>query len=171
MATTIAAITVTAVAALAGCTPAPVPTPTPTAAFASEEEAFAAAEEVYRAYNDALNAARISEEPDGARAYLTGRALESDLEAKRYLDAENLRLVGEGVIDGFEGESATLEKDVTSITVHLCLDVSQTHVEDAAGIDVTPTDRQARLPLEVTFVGSSEALLISSSDLIEGEEC
>ncbi|MCB8044373.1 hypothetical protein JM654_09380 [Microbacterium oxydans] len=40
---------------LAGCTPSPAPTPTPTAVFASEEEAFAAAEETFTEYVLALN--------------------------------------------------------------------------------------------------------------------
>ena len=40
---------------VSACTPEPAPTPTPTG-FASEDEAFRAAEETYRAYVDALNA-------------------------------------------------------------------------------------------------------------------
>src|SRR5690606_38234156 len=48
-------------ALLVGCSPEPDPTPTPTAAFASEEEAFAAAEETYRAYIDAFNAVDLQD--------------------------------------------------------------------------------------------------------------
>ncbi len=46
---------VLAAVTLSACAPTPTPSPTPTAAFASEEEAFAAAEEVYRAYIAASN--------------------------------------------------------------------------------------------------------------------
>ncbi len=45
---------------VSACTPEPAPTPTPTG-FASEDEAFRAAEETYRAYVDALNAVDLAD--------------------------------------------------------------------------------------------------------------
>ena len=56
LASTLAAFAV--VGALVGCAPSSEPTPTPTG-FASEAEAFEAAEATYRAYVDATNAQRM----------------------------------------------------------------------------------------------------------------
>ncbi len=55
----------------------PEPTPTPTGpAFASEDEAFAAAEETYRAYVDALNQVDLSDPEtfEAVYAWTTGEA-------------------------------------------------------------------------------------------------
>ncbi|MET0860918.1 MAG: hypothetical protein ABW091_07810, partial [Microbacterium sp.] len=66
---------VLASAALSGCTPQPAPTPTPTG-FATEDEAFAAAEETYRAYVDALNQVDLSDPEtfEPVYAWTTGEA-------------------------------------------------------------------------------------------------
>jgi ABC-type oligopeptide transport system substrate-binding subunit len=49
-----------ALALTTACAPDPAPTPSPTG-FASQEEAFAAAEATYRAYVDALNAVDLAD--------------------------------------------------------------------------------------------------------------
>ncbi|WP_311259745.1 hypothetical protein [Microbacterium sp. WCS2018Hpa-9] len=156
---------------LLGCAPEPSPVPTPTPAFASEAEAFAAAEEVYRAYNDALNEERIVGGSADPGQYLSGLALESHLEAGRYFEEQQLRFNGEGIVDSFNGDSANLDAAVATVTAFVCLDVSQTRVIDGEGADVTPSDRPTRLPLEVVFVGPRRELLISNSNLVDGEEC
>lgn len=70
---------------LTACTPQPGPSPSPsTTGFANEEEAFAAAEATYRAYVDALNARREDpESPVDPRSFLSGHALEADIESQR----------------------------------------------------------------------------------------
>lgn len=160
-----------ALGCLSACAPTPVPTATPTAAFASEEEAFAAAEEVYRAYNDALNESRTMTAGADPQRFLTGLALESDLEASRYFDEHGLEVAGEGVISRFDGIHATLSISESEVTARVCLDVSNTQVFDADGNDVTPANRPTRLPLEVMFVRTAATLLISNESLIEGEAC
>ncbi|MGN7947608.1 hypothetical protein ACTJKH_02565 [Microbacterium sp. 22215] len=158
-------------AQLVGCAPEPAPAPSPTPAFASEDEAFAAAEEVYRAYNDAGNARRAESRDADPQRYLTGVALESDLDAERYFEEHHLHILGEAMIDGFRGESANLSDSPIEVVARVCINVKNTRVVDDKGDDVTPADRPARLPLEVTFVGSKDTLLIADSVLIEGEEC
>ena len=161
-----------ALSSLLGCATEPAPVPTPTPAFASEEEAFAAAEEVYRAYNDALNESRVTDNTETSpRSYLTGPALEGDLEATRYLEEQGLEIVGEGKVAGFDGTTARLASDGVEVTAEVCLDVSGTQVVDASGGNLTPQGRPTRLPLHVTFVFSDGALLISSSSLIDGDAC
>lgn len=165
------AVVTVAMSALVGCSPDPQPSPTPTAAFASEEEAFAAAEEVYRAYNDALNAAHAGDSTARPDQYLTGLALKSDLDAERFAENRNLSIVGEGKVVRFSGESAEISASDAAIEARVCLDVSDTHVVNGSGLDVTPADRPIRLPLAVSFTGSADLIQISNSTLIEGEKC
>lgn len=160
-----------ATCSLLACAPAPAPTSSPTPAFASEEEAFAAAEEVYRAYNDALNDARSGASSKDPSQYLVGQALESDLDAERYFREQGATLTGKTTFTQFEGTSTNSSGEEVEVQAQLCLDVSETHVLDADGADVTPKDRQTRLPLDLTFVGTIDALLISSSNLVEDDEC
>lgn len=156
-------------AALVGCAPESKPSPTPTPAFASEAEAFAAAEEVYRAYNDALNAKRGGDAEADPTFYLTGLALESDIDAAQYFDQRGLQLRGDGEIIFFHGESAAL--DPGSITAEICLDVSATRVMTNEGVDETPVDRMPRVLLTVVFVWSDPELQIANSSLVEDEQC
>jgi hypothetical protein len=156
-------------AALVGCAPESKPSPTPTPAFASEAEAFAAAEEVYRAYNDALNAKRGGDAEADPTLYLTGLALESDIDAAQYFDQRGQQLLGNGEIIFFHGESAA--PDAGSITAEICLDVSGTRVMTKDGVDETPVDRMPRVLLTVAFVWSEPELRIANSGLVEDEQC
>ncbi|QTV80967.1 hypothetical protein [Microbacterium sp. NIBRBAC000506063] len=86
----------------------PEPEPTPTPLFSSEEEAFAAAEEVYRAYIDAMNDSRAGEEDINPNIFLTGVALELDREARATAESMGVRLVGERVVDSIVPVEAVL---------------------------------------------------------------
>ena len=144
--------------ALIGCSPTPEPTPTPTPVFASEEEAFAAAEETYRAYNDAGNSTG-----DGMD-FLTGAALEGELGTTRYLEENDLTLEGASSIESFTGIDTEVEFSTVVVKARVCVDVSNVVVLNASGDDVTPTDRVDLLTLDVTFVGTDAELLISESE-------
>jgi hypothetical protein len=154
-----------AASTLFGCSPEPAPTPSPSPAFASEEEAFAAAEETYRAYNDAGNRDR------SVAQYLAGEALQSDIDAKRYLSERGLRLVGPSVIEWFTGIRATDKSGVARVETEICIDISASRVLDEAGNDVTPSDRPAKWRLTVTFVGSPEELIITDSAPNSDQSC
>lgn len=167
-----AAILALAVAcALGGCAPAPEPSPTPTPAFASEEEAFAAAEEVYRAYNDAVNAERRGDEKADPRDFLIGLALEGDTDARRVLASEGVTISGDGEVAEFTPLQAEFESGTVSIQVMVCLDVSGTAVLDENGVDVTPPDRQSRVPLRVTLEDSDHQLMVSESTAEGSQAC
>lgn len=150
---------------MAGCSPEPAPTPTPTPAFASEEEAFAAAEETYRAYNEAGNATG-----DGLD-FLTGSALEDELTTTRYLQDNDLTLQGASEIKSFMGREAVIEPNNVLIEVRVCVDVSKVFVVSASGDDVTPTDRIDVLVLDVTFISTGAELLITQSETAEDAAC
>lgn len=151
-------------AALSACSPTAEPSPTPTAAFASEEEAFAAAEETYRAYNDAGN------QGDDASEFLTGEALDSHISTQNYLRENELSLDGASEIVSFEGTNALLDP-IAKIDVQVCLDVTGSRVIDASGQDVTPQGRENRWLLDITMSGTASILTISTSDVVEGETC
>lgn len=156
---------------LAGCTPAPEPTPTPTAAFASEEEAFAAAEETYRAYNDAGNDRRQGKSIPDPQDFLIGAALEGDIDGLNQLQSHGLITTGITEVTSFSGLTSQLTTKQPEVTALVCLDVSGVRLLDDDGNDVTPVDRGTTVAQEVTFVGSAEALLIAFESSAEAERC
>ncbi len=151
---------------LSGCSGSAEPGPTPTPAFASEEEAFAEAEEVYRAYIDEGN-----RDAQGSHRFLTGDALEDELEASRLLEQRKLQLTGGSTIIFFSGVQASVRSSVGTIEAQVCLDVSASRLIDSEKTDVTPIERADRWLLDVTFVGSDGSMLIASSTLSEDSPC
>lgn len=133
-----------------GCAPSPEPTPTPTPAFASEEEAFAAAEETYRAYASATNATDLGDPRTFEPVYGWLRAEAERSARKNYseLHANEITRSGTSTFDSFEPISFENE----SVTAALCLDVSAVELFDATGQSIVPSDRPPRQAIEVTFV-------------------
>ena len=168
--TAVAALAVAAVC-LTGCVGAsPEPTPTPTAVFASEEEAFAAAEETYRAYIDADNARRSDPQatPD-PEAFLIGAALEREIDSRREFAELGIRLVGDSVISSVDGISADLRTG--DVVVHACYDSTNARVVNEGGEDVTVADRDPTVMIEVDLTQVADALLISNLSPVEGDQC
>lgn len=157
-------------ATLSACAPTPEPSPTPTAAFASEQEAFAAAEETYRAYNDAVNRQRDGEETD-PQSFLIALALENDIDGTRVLEENGVHISGHGDVSEVRGTTADLESVPATITMLVCLDVSATRVLNADDEDVTPTDRPEAVALDVKLVSSGDGLKISESTENTADQC
>ncbi|KQR36982.1 hypothetical protein ASF80_14270 [Microbacterium sp. Leaf159] len=168
-----AVVLTAALGCLTACAPTPVPTATPTAAFASEEEAYAAAEEVYRAYNDAVNAR--SNGTGGADAdpqqYLTGLALEGDIDTQNLLASGDLHVSGDAAILKFAGETADLDGDTPTMTGIVCIDVSDVSLIDRSGADVTPLGREDKIAQRVVFLGAEDSLRISNESAVDGPTC
>lgn len=160
-----------AASALSACTPTPEPTPTPTAAFASEEEAFAAAEEVYRAYNDAVNAQRNGDNDADPYDYLTGKILDSELATAQELDAAGIRIVGATKIVGFDGRVSSHSQSVARVVANVCLDITEARAVDDQGTDVTAADRSDTYTISVELTGTADHLLISEYEVAPGETC
>lgn len=150
---------------------APEPTPTLAAAFASEEEAFAAAEEVYRAYNEALNARQVDPASADPQRYLTSAALEGYIAGENSLDSLGLRIVGDASVTSFAGRSADLSPEHARLTALVCIDVSAVMVFDAANVNVTPIERGDVIAQSITFVGTRQSLLISDESSAETTTC
>ena len=158
-------------AALVGCSPAPEPTPTPTAAFASEEEAFAAAEETYRAYNAALNAVDPADPHTFEATYdFTSGALQrADRENLSAMHADGYSISGSSKVLKFvDGEAAPPFEVVTAI---ICLDVSEVVVTDAEGASVVNPNRPDVYAINVTFRSAHGQLLVDAASRTEDHTC
>ncbi|GAA5209131.1 hypothetical protein [Microbacterium kyungheense] len=156
---------------LCGClAPAPEPTPTPTAVFASEDEAFAAAEETYRAYVDAANARR--EDPDSEpdpQSFLVGDALERDVDSRRELAELGLQLVGSSSVTDMSFISADVSTG--DVVIQACYDSGGARVIDKTGVDVTPADRDATVMISIESVRMGDRQIIESMSPVEGDPC
>lgn len=160
-----------AAAALSACAPSPEPTPTPTAAFASEEEAFAAAEEVYRAYLLAAAQQAAGNETADPQSFLVGRALESDLASQRALKDQGISIIGASLVETFTPIEADVSGQVATVRADICVDISASRVKDADNKDITPSDRADTGQLTVEFSGTADKLLVSDSSPGEGNRC
>ncbi|GAB2506509.1 hypothetical protein GCM10027064_00010 [Microbacterium petrolearium] len=159
--------------AVAGCAAAPEPEPTPSG-FAREEEAFAAAEETYRAYVEAENAVDLSDpgtfEP--VYALTTGDSLASVKEELTTLHAEEMRREGETSLASISPHDADLESGLVRMDV--CLDVSSIDVFDAEGRSVVSPDRPDVQRLRVSFhlpPATTSVLIASTDGRADGPEC
>ena len=159
---------------LSACTPEskPAPKETKSAAFATDEEAFAAAEATYRAYVDASNAVDLQDPSsfEPVFSWLTDNALTEERETYTQFRAEGLRRSGDGTFDTFT--PTAVERD--DVTANVCLDVSHIDLNYPNGSSAVPIDRPARTGRSVTFVrGESQTGLkiASHDDPPEGFEC
>ncbi|MFT4213490.1 MAG: hypothetical protein QM622_01760 [Microbacterium sp.] len=145
---------------LVACVPEPEPSPSPTG-FASEEEAFAAAEATYRAYVDAGNARR--EDPDSLpdpTVFLTGAALTAELASEQKFDDAGVSLKGDLTVHSIQEVSATQ----SNVELDTCIDASLTRViEVETGADVTPAERDDIFGMTIQIVWSPTGPLISST--------
>ncbi|MBW9093947.1 hypothetical protein JNB62_09660 [Microbacterium jejuense] len=156
---------------LSGClAPAPEPTPTPTAVFASEDEAFAAAEETYRAYVDAENARWADPHSEPAPdSFLIGEALEEQIEVNRQFREIGLRVVGENHIERVDRIRANSGTGETVLEV--CIDATDSRVVDESNQDVTPANRAPQVLVRVEFVAVGDELAIEKSVTAREDGC
>lgn len=156
---------------LSGClAPAPEPTPTATAAFASEEEAFAAAEETYRAYVDAANARREDpeSEPD-SETFLVGHALENEIDARRDYEQLGIRVVGPSIVTQVQAVSADPESG--DVVINACYDSSEARAVNQAGEDVTLADRDPTVMQRISTTVVEGKVLIEELATADGATC
>lgn len=148
---------------LAGCTAAPLPAPTPTAVFMSEEEAFAAAEETYRAFTSRLNELDTADPTTFEPLFdlSSGEFEEADREAYSKMHAAEIDIAGETKILSFEGKDTAPPFDVVNATV--CLDVSSVQAIGPNGTSHVDPDRPDIYALTITFVADGDRLLIDSA--------
>ena len=132
----------------------------PTPMFASDEEAFAAAEATYAEFIAATNSA-LANPDDSSRqsALLVGAAYADELRAHRDLLSSGRSVTGEYSVNNVTRISA----DDITVTLAACLDASQTRLLSASGEDITPSNRDAIVPLKLTFALVGGSVLLSES--------
>ena len=94
---------------------------------------------------------------------LAGEALDSARHANQILIDLDLQQVGSTSFYAFESVSDT--------QYHFCLDVSATQLIDAAGVDVTPSDRPLQVPMMMRVTNGPEKLLINQLDVRRYSSC
>ncbi|MDY0909947.1 hypothetical protein [Microbacterium sp. CFBP9034] len=151
------------VAALVGCSPIPVPSSEPTPGFSSEAEAFAAAEETYRAYVDALNRVDLSDPQtfEDVYAWTTGELNASDRKGLTSYHADGASVSGSSSVQLVELDT---END-DGVTLAVCLDVSAIEVLSSSGESLVDDDRTAVQSLSVELAPddtSPTGLLVQS---------
>lgn len=150
-----------------GCTPQPEPVESQDP-FPTEEEAFAAAEETYRNYVDALNAVDLSDPETFEPVYewTTGDLNASDRESFTQWHAEGLTKTGAAAI-----EEVTLvpmdNHESNELRLEACYNVDAVNVANAAGESLVSPDRPAVQHLQITLVrsaGTVTGLVLSGID-------
>lgn len=158
MRSVVGALLLVGMLALTGCVdadplPTVPPTPTSTPIFASEEEALAAAETAYAAYNEmsGLIASEGGTGPDRITDLVTEERLSDELRGFETLREADLRLVGNTTVEVLELQRYEEFDGNAEVVFYACWDASESRVVDAAGQDVTPAGRRDRLVLEVVL--------------------
>ncbi|GAA2018595.1 hypothetical protein [Microbacterium terricola] len=170
----LAALALAAVMAvgLTACVPDPEPTPS-AAGFATEEEAFAAAEATYRAYVDALNQVDLSDPEtfEPVFALTTGEANAGARESFSQMHADGWTVEGESRVASMQPLSADL--DVNSVAMTACLDVSDVTLVDSVGKSVVDANRPDVQEIRVDYESASSVhgLAISSLGGSEADAC
>ncbi|BDZ37750.1 hypothetical protein [Microbacterium suwonense] len=162
-----------ALGTLAACTPEPKPTPTKTALFSSDEDAFKAAEETYRAYTDALNDVDTGDPKtfEPVMYWASGQASTALKKSLSELHAENVSLVGDTEIVTVTGIAT--DTNAGTVSLHICADVSNTDVIDSKGASLIPEGRAPVQSLLVDFnaADTSTGLRVISTTGDESRTC
>lgn len=147
--------------AMSGCTPQPAPVPSASVTgFASDEEAFAAAEATLRQYIEKSNVLDLNDQKsiDEFLSLSTDeqRAFDGDRLAK-YKD-EGYKLSGATRV--VTVVAASVERHRNYVVLGVCLDVSSVDVLDGSGKSIVSPDRPDLQSLRATVEG--DPLRVSS---------
>lgn len=164
------ALSLVALGMLSGCAPQPEPEPTPSAVFASEEEAFKAAEETYRAYNEVFNNLNYQDlvtlEPLAELSTPENFALER--KAVSEFGAEGIVRGGRAEVEWFRPQAYKVGE---SLTAWSCINISATTFVDASGTSIVPSTRPKRYALEVAMVLYRKQWVVSETSEMEDPSC
>lgn len=140
--------------------PAPTPVPSPSRAtplFATDEEALAAAEKVYREYLAVVARGDV----DSLRLLTSSSWFAEEQSGLDELSRRGLHFTGESQLRELTLQSRNFDQ----MTTYACLDMSGSRLLDQAGNDVTPSTRSDLSLFAVDFVSSGETLVIDKVEL------
>lgn len=175
--TAIASLSV--VALLSGCTPAKpydktaTSTSSPTPVFASEEEALAAAEEVYARYLE-LTAEIMSdggERPERMKEVATGDLLELLLDEFAQVRLDGIRGTGEVSVRDIRLQSYDQAGGADFLIVYACEDVSSADLLDAQGNSLVSGSRPPTTTFQTSFDYLDGELHVSGHVAWRNESC
>ncbi len=161
------AVAALVMSALVGCS-TPTDPAEPTPSFTSEEQAFAAAEETYRAYVDALNQVDLSDPTtfEPVFALTTGEANAGARKEFSQMHADELTVAGSTAIDIAEPIEFFDVDGQKQVQLAVCLNVADVTLVDPQGISVVSPDRRDVQSMAVTLSEVADGELLIS--LIEG---
>lgn len=127
-------------AVMSGCGGQPQPVAS-TPLFSSEEAAFAAAEETYRSYVDALNQVDLSDPEtfEEVYAWTTGELNAEDRKNFSQMHADSWTVSGQSEV--IVVLPRTLGGDPPQVDLAVCVDVGAVQVVDASGASVVSPNR------------------------------
>lgn len=170
------ALTVVLIAALTACVPAPsrfrpeiTMAPVEAPLFASDAEALAAAEEVYREYVKVSEAivAEGGADPDRIRNLSSPSWFKSQLETYESIRLSERRTSGPSTIE----ELKLQVWDGSQLVAYACHDFSAVQILDAAG-NVVTTDRERFATFLVSLELDGQRFRVSDSQLWQsGDSC
>lgn len=158
---------------LTGCGSPPValePEPTPEElAFATEEEALAAAIEVYEGFQLVYSelARRPGDDPTQLSDWATGDYLAASLAGLETMRTNQWTRVGAARASNFVLLDYAPHAASGAVVVELCHDVSAVQLMDASGESVAPDDRVLVGTMVATFDRVGSQLLLSNRELVE----
>lgn len=164
-------------ATLAGCsdtTRIPDPTPEATAdpLFASDEEALAAAVEVYERYLVEADEALIDPElPLDALEQIASEELVGNITSIRAdLESQGLSLTGFRTVTNSEFQSVAPEGDGTAVTFYVCESVEATDLLNADGTSAIGADRNPLSEWQPTVTFGEDGLeaIVTERELWQG---
>ena len=159
--------------ALTGCQPdatpiIPDPVPSSDLLFESEDEALAAAEEAYGAYQDmeSLIFTEGGVEPERIEPYATRDALELALAGFENFRESGYRAIGAAgySLTSLQQYASEAGDGVDVVSAYLCLDVSSVDVLDTTGASVVLSTRPDLQSFEVTFDLIEDRLVLATRE-------
>lgn len=141
--------------------------------FASDEEALAAAEELYGQYLAAENQLGAGGWNDISliKPYVRGAALADEIQTAQDLSAKGYHQVGDISYDTATLQQAEIaESGQVVLTVYLCLDVSGAGIVDATNQTIDVGERPGRLALEIEFDDVDGDLKVDRSEPWTGSD-
>ncbi|MEO8094921.1 MAG: hypothetical protein ABI632_08310 [Pseudolysinimonas sp.] len=140
--------------------------------FASDEEALAAAEEVYGRYLDVSDSVGASgwNDMSGLESVARDDALSDATRSAAEYAAKGWRQVGVTTFDSMVlQQSRDTGAGSIALVVYVCLDVTAADIVDKGGKSVVSTQRSDRLALEVGMDDLDGALKIDRSETWSGQ--
>ena len=165
---------------LAGCVPrepviTPEPDPASTPVFASDDEALAAATEAYARYLEVSDqiTADGGNNPERIAKFVTTEQLAKELTGFRLFSDRKLHTIGSSTFDTESLQRSDSSEGLAEVTIYACKDAMAVYILNEAGTDITPPDRNARAPFELSFsnqLNGNSVLVLSRSEQWHGAD-